>query len=120
MFTIIIIIFIAVSFLILIIHGCRKLCEDPGPALSYRDPPSPASPPQAPMPGLPSLPSGAIPVGLEPPPYSEVGPYWVLDTQLSLGRGQGGLWVVGAGAMGWWGYGWWVLGLCVLGLWGGG
>lgn len=95
MFTITIIIFIAVSFLILIIHGCRKLCEDPGRPPSYGDPPSPASPPLAPMPGLPSLPSGTVPVGLEPPPYSEVGPYWVLDTQLSLVGGQGGWWVMG-------------------------
>ncbi|XP_075379097.1 uncharacterized protein LOC142419721 [Mycteria americana] len=84
MFFIIIIIFIAITFLIMIFHVCRKLCHDPAPPPPYRDaqgpvppppyrdPQGPVPPPLAPMPALPSLPGGAIPVGLEPPRYSEV------------------------------------------------
>ncbi|KAK4808613.1 hypothetical protein QYF61_012683 [Mycteria americana] len=132
MFFIIIIIFIAITFLIMIFHVCRKLCHDPAPPPPYRDaqgpvppppyrdPQGPVPPPLAPMPALPSLPGGAIPVGLEPPRYSEVGPtrQWVPGTRLSLawgdrvgdgvvGAGERGggccrYRVVGAGAMGWW------------------
>lgn len=77
MFFIIIVIFISVIFLIMIFHICRKLCHDePVHPPAYRDPQSPAPPPLGPMPALPSLPGTGIPVGLEPPPYSEVGPAW--------------------------------------------
>ncbi|KAJ7422925.1 hypothetical protein BTVI_11809 [Pitangus sulphuratus] len=74
---------IAIAFLLLTFHLCYKFCQDPVPPLAYRmpqgpmplpsdgDPQGPVAPPLAPMPTLPSLPSGAIPVGLEPPPYSE-------------------------------------------------
>ncbi|XP_068026837.1 transmembrane protein 92 [Melanerpes formicivorus] len=73
MLIIIIITFIAICLLMMIFHGCRKLCQDPGDPLPYGDGPSPTAPsPLPPLPALPSLPSGAIPVGLEPPPYSEV------------------------------------------------
>ncbi|KAM4756946.1 uncharacterized protein ACIQIH_018848 isoform 2-T2 [Cyanocitta cristata] len=84
MFFIIVITFIAITFLLLIFHLFRKLCQDPVPPPAYRspqgpmpappsrDPQSPVPPPLTLMPTLPSLPSGAIPVGLEPPPYSEV------------------------------------------------
>ncbi|XP_066837794.1 transmembrane protein 92 [Anser cygnoides] len=73
MFFIIIVIFISVIFLIMIFHICRKLCHDePVHPPAYRDPQSPAPPPLGPMPALPSLPGTGIPVGLEPPPYSEV------------------------------------------------
>lgn len=90
MFFIIIIIFIAITFLIMIFHVCHKLCQDPVPLPSYGDPQGPVPPPLAPLPALPSLPSGAIPVGLEPPPYSEVGPtwQWVLGAQLGLAWGE--------------------------------
>lgn len=101
MFIIIIVIFIAITFLIMIFHVCRKLCHDPVSPPPYRDPQGPVPPPLAAIPGLPSLPGGAIPVGLEPPPYSEVGPtrQWVLGTQLSLAWGDR----VGCG--------WWVMGV---------
>ncbi|XP_064329092.1 sine oculis-binding protein homolog isoform X1 [Phalacrocorax carbo] len=46
----------------------RRLCD----AAITGDAQGPVPPPLAPMPGLPSLPGGAIPIGLEPPPYSEV------------------------------------------------
>ncbi|XP_053944433.1 basic proline-rich protein-like isoform X2 [Cuculus canorus] len=72
MFFIIIIILIAVVFLMVIFHICRKLYHDPTTPPSYRDPQGPMCPPPAPMPALPSLPGGTIPVGLEPPAYSEV------------------------------------------------
>ncbi|KAM6042361.1 transmembrane protein 92 [Chlamydotis macqueenii] len=72
MFTITIIILIAVTFLIMIFHIFRKLCHNPAPPPHYGDPQGSAPPPLAPMPALPSLPGATIPVGLEPPPYSEV------------------------------------------------
>ncbi|XP_064329093.1 basic proline-rich protein-like isoform X2 [Phalacrocorax carbo] len=72
MLIIVITIFIAITFLIMIFHVCRKLCHDPMSPPPYRDAQGPVPPPLAPMPGLPSLPGGAIPIGLEPPPYSEV------------------------------------------------
>ncbi|XP_041872346.1 homeobox protein ESX1-like [Corvus kubaryi] len=85
MFFIIVITFIAITFLLLIFHLFRKLCQDPvppPPPTGARRAPCPPHPPEIPrapcrppltlMPTLPSLPSGAIPVGLEPPPYSEV------------------------------------------------
>nr|XP_038024531.1 basic salivary proline-rich protein 1-like [Anas platyrhynchos]XP_038024532.1 basic salivary proline-rich protein 1-like [Anas platyrhynchos] len=73
MFVIIIFIFISIIFLIMICHICRKLCRDePLHPPPYMDPQSPAPPQLGPMPALPSLPGGGIPMGLEPPPYSEV------------------------------------------------
>ncbi|XP_051659508.1 uncharacterized protein LOC127478229 isoform X2 [Manacus candei] len=83
-FFIIAITIVAIAFLILTFRLCYKFCQDPVPPPAYRMPQGPMSlpsdgdsrgpvpPPLAPMPTLPSLPSGAIPVGLEPPPYSEV------------------------------------------------
>ncbi|XP_038024531.2 transmembrane protein 92 isoform X2 [Anas platyrhynchos] len=73
MFVIIIFIFISIIFLIMICHICRKLCRDePLHPPPYMDPQSPTPPQLGPMPALPSLPGGGIPMGLEPPPYSEV------------------------------------------------
>ncbi|XP_069732795.1 uncharacterized protein [Phaenicophaeus curvirostris] len=72
MFFVVIIILIAVIFLMVIFHVCRKLHHNPMTPPPYGDPQGPTSPPLAPMPTLPSLPGGTIPVGLEPPPYSEV------------------------------------------------
>ncbi|KAM6042752.1 transmembrane protein 92 isoform 2-T3 [Theristicus caerulescens] len=72
MFIIIITILIAITFLIMIFHVCRKLCHDPESPPPYAESQGPVPPPLAPMPALPSLPGGAIPPGLEPPPYSEV------------------------------------------------
>ncbi|XP_063260908.1 basic proline-rich protein-like [Prinia subflava] len=96
MFFLFVITFIAITVLFLTFHILRKLCQDPvpppayrspqgpappppyrdppGPAPPppYRDPPGPAPPPLPLLPALPGLPSGAVPGGLEPPPYSEV------------------------------------------------
>ncbi|XP_053856422.1 actin nucleation-promoting factor WASL-like [Vidua macroura] len=84
MFFIVVITFIAITVLLLIFHIIRKLCQDPVPPPAYRCPqgPAPAPPYRDPqgsvppaltlVPTLPILPSAAIPVGLEPPPYSEV------------------------------------------------